>query len=142
MHMDVTRRKAEVAHDRPTSPPPFDPATFARESERMLAVHPVDELPTRPRLETLDPVADSPQDGPMVSEVRLSKPRMPSPASVPTVAIAREDLEWFELDDDARALVESLDGATLDATLARQTDRKRAMKILLLLGSQGVIEFR
>jgi hypothetical protein len=116
---------------------------FARESEKMLAVPPADEPPTKPGLESPDSAGDSPRIDPQVSEVRLAKAPPPAPWSIPTVAIALEDLEWFDLDDEVRALVESLDGTTtLEALLARQPDRGRAMKALLGLAAQGVVEFR
>jgi hypothetical protein len=108
----------------------------------MLAVRQVDEAPTRPGLAGIGVEGDGPRADPLVSEARLAKPRLPAPSSVPALVVPREDLRWLDLADDERLLAEDLDGkSTLEATLARQPDRGRAMRILLGLAAQGVVDF-
>jgi hypothetical protein len=71
--------------DRSTAPPPFDPAEYARESESQLRVDP-DHKPT--------------------TQIR-SLPKLK--ARVRIVA-TDADLEWFEMSDEARALLARVDG--------------------------------
>lgn len=72
-----------------TAPPPFDPEEYARSSESSLRVAP-DRIP---------------------SDVRRTAQFSPPPLNkLVRLAVPLEDLEWFELSDEARALLHRIDG--------------------------------
>ncbi len=75
--------------------PPFDPQDFARESE----------------CTTARPSAGSSSDSPELASSALEVLIPVEDTSVPALAVAREDLDWFELPPGARALLEHIDGA-------------------------------
>jgi hypothetical protein len=91
---------------RTTVRPPFDPEQFARESDSMIGLEgePPSERPTAP------PPPGLPQYAPGAAVQRSHPfPAMGSDA-VPSLAIAREDLEWFELPKLTRDLLAHVDG--------------------------------
>jgi hypothetical protein len=89
--------------DRVTVRPPFDPQEFARQSERA----------------TLPPPANSPSDAPELVSGSMEVVWPVEATSVPRLAVAREDLEWFELPPQARRLLEHVDGVvTVEAISA------------------------
>jgi hypothetical protein len=84
---------ARRANDESTTVrPPFDPAEFARQSE-VLTIPPPPALPGA-NLESGVKEALKPTRG----------------TSVPALAVAEEDLEWFELPGHQHALLELVDG--------------------------------
>jgi len=109
----------------PTVPPPFDPELFARESESKLRV---DAVPPSAR-PTLPPAAG---------------PAAPPPSSIPVLALARDDLEGFEMSATARVLVRHVNGRDSLEVLAVRT----AMSLpevaaeLDTLAREGVITWR
>jgi hypothetical protein len=67
-----------------TAPPPFDPEEFARYSETSIPVPP---------------------------DARRTAPLAPPPLNKRvSLAVPLEDLEWFELSDEAKALLPRIDG--------------------------------
>jgi hypothetical protein len=67
---------------------------------------------------------------------------LPGPSSVPKVAVHGSDLTWFELGDDARALLPLIDGVRTVAQIARDRGiaAREAQLRLADLRSRGVIE--
>jgi hypothetical protein len=67
---------------------------------------------------------------------------LPGPSAVPKVAVHGSDLSWFDLGDDARALLPLIDGVRTVAQIAR--DRGIAAREVQLrladLRARGVIE--
>jgi hypothetical protein len=67
---------------------------------------------------------------------------LPGPSAVPRLVVDPSDLSWFDLGEDARALVPFIDGVRTVADIAR--DRKIAPREAQLrladLRSRGVIE--
>jgi len=85
----------------PTVRPPFDPDSFARESDSRVRIE-VDPPSRRP---TVPPV------------VLLASERA---GEVPSLALGREDLEWFELSAMARSLLRHVNGRdTVDVIASR-----------------------
>jgi len=87
--------------------PPFDPETFARESDSRVAIRDDQSPSARP---TAPPPAGVPQ-----YRAEMASGTMPSlasvgPDAVPQLVIAREDLEWFDLPKVARAVLVHVDG--------------------------------
>jgi hypothetical protein len=96
--MSDQRGKADEAQPT-TVKPPFDPVTFARESDSRVRVEsaPPSARPTAPPPQPLAPAVARGSD-------------------VPVLAISREDLDWFELSSSARNLLRQVNGRdTVDA---------------------------
>ncbi|HEX4445328.1 MAG TPA: hypothetical protein VH044_01275 [Polyangiaceae bacterium] len=89
--------------DRATVRPPFDPQEFARQSERAT-------LPP--------PTTSSPSDAPELVSGSMEVVWPVEGTSIPRLAVAREDLEWFELPPQARRLLEHVDGAATVETIS------------------------
>jgi hypothetical protein len=84
--------------------PPFDPQEFARQSERV----------------TLPPPPKAPSESPELVSGTMEVFWPVEPAHIPTLAVARDDLEWFELPPLCRKLLEHVDGtATIEDISAR-----------------------
>lgn len=99
---------------RTTVRPPFDPEQFARESDSRIRIE-EDPPSTRP---TAPPPPGLPQYAREEGALRSSA-SMGSDV-VPSLAIAREDLAWFELPRLARDLLGHIDGrSTLAVVCAR-----------------------
>jgi len=82
----------------PTLKPGYDLEAFARETD------------SRIRIESL-PLSDRPTAPPPPDAV-------PRASDVPVLAISREDLEWFELSEDARDLLRQVNGRDTVAALS------------------------
>lgn len=98
----MSNRHGKAADDMPTTvKPPFDPVAFARESDSRIRVEsvPASSRPTAP------PPAPT-----QVSVARAS--------DVPVLAIARDDLDWFELTTAARNLLRQVNGRDTVSILA------------------------
>lgn len=150
-----------------TAPPPFDPEDFARQSESMLVASPTHSLlPTVPPNSSYNELREScsahmlaakaitpPSQDAMQSEVRAlsSSPAsldasrvLPSSDSVPRLAVAAEDLEWFGLDSEAIALLAKVNGADSIETIAASctVDMPDAQEIFYELEKAGAVELR
>ena len=85
----------------PTVRPPFDPDSFARESDSRIRV----ESTPPSRRPTVPPA------------LALSQERA---GDVPSLALGREDLEWFEMSPMARSLLRHVNGRdTVDVIASR-----------------------
>lgn len=60
-------------------------------------------------------------------------------ASVPRVAVDADDLEWFELGDDAKKLLALVDGKRTVAEIAASLDATNVVSILTMLEQGGVV---
>ena len=123
--------------DRATALPPFDPVVFARESESAVGARGAGAIPEE------SPTAPRHLSGTREA-VHPRQPQLASPLdSIPVIAVAREDLEWFKLDEAARDVLDCIDGiSTLRETLARAHDVPTAGRALWELAEHGIIEFR
>jgi hypothetical protein len=95
-----------AAEDRATVRPPFDPVTFARESDSQVRVEatPPSSRPTAP------PPPGIPQYSPGQTSGAIPALGSISSGAVPELTVAREDLEWFELTPYVRSLLRYVDG--------------------------------
>jgi hypothetical protein len=94
--------------DRITVRPPFDPQEFAWESERATVSPPPEAL------------ARTESDAPELVSGSMEVVWPVEATAVPQLAVAREDLEWFELPQAARKLLEQLDGQATVGTIAER----------------------
>jgi hypothetical protein len=84
--------------------PPFDPQEFARQSERA----------------TLPPPPKAPSDAPELLSGTMDVLWPVEATTIPELAVARDDLEWFELPPLCRKLLEHVDGsATVETVCTR-----------------------
>jgi hypothetical protein len=112
--------------------PPFDPEEFARDRDskiRIEAAHPTSPPPPTPR------VVPGMTSGTMVAFSSVG------PDVVPLLLIARDDLEWFELQPVARALLRHVDGEATIAAIGQLAGvpLDQAMTILHELSREGVL---
>lgn len=128
------RAAAEKRVDPTTVPPPFDPVEFARESDTHQRL-----LDATERAE-LRPTVPPPPTYP--AEVGASAPRAAIDAgTVPCLAIAREDLEWFGISPTAAGVLRHVDGLATLGTLAEVTGMRMVelARILEELVHEGVV---
>jgi hypothetical protein len=108
----------EAAPEGPTVPatvrPPFDPETFARESDSQVAVRDGQSPSARP---TAPPPPGVPQYRPELASGTMPSLASVGPDAVPQLVIAREDLEWFDLPKAARAVLVHVDGLAAVRTI-------------------------
>jgi hypothetical protein len=124
--------------------PPFDPEAYARESESRLRV--ADVVPPPPRT-PLPPGDDEvPPSSQSATRLTARPPHgdVPSPEAVPYRATAAEDLEWFDLDAEAIALFNRVNGVR---TIARIADsigiaEVLACAVFMRLASEKLVGFR
>jgi hypothetical protein len=94
----------ESGSEHATVRPPFDPQEFARQSERV----------------TLPPPPKAPSEAPELVSGTMEVLWPVEPATIAELAVARDDLEWFELPPLCRKLLEHVDGmATVEAICER-----------------------
>jgi hypothetical protein len=87
--------------------PPFDPEEFARQSERT----------------TVPPPPGLPSYAPGISSGTMDALEPVEGTTVPTLAIAVDDLEWFDLPPLARRMLRHVDGsARLDEICSKTGD--------------------
>ncbi len=104
-----TAANLRATRDETTVRPPFDPVEFARQSE-MSTVPPAGQVPD------LDSVASDP----VVSSETIHEVLFVEADTVPALAVAREDLEWFDLAPAVRAFLGHIDGeAALNEVCSR-----------------------
>jgi hypothetical protein len=104
--MFAATKNEDGSGDTVTARPPFDPVEFARETERA----------------TLPPPPPLPSDAPEVTSGTMEVFWPVEAASVPALAVAREDLEWFELPPLARKVLEFVDGHRTIESIAEVTE--------------------
>jgi len=114
------KERATIA-ERPTEPPPFDPARYAHESETLLVNRPDDRKSTSPPTKQHDKLRDSCDDllAVVAAETASGNPRAeaalatrPTLGRVAKLLVAREDLDWFPLEPPERTLLTVVDGET------------------------------
>ncbi|HEY8092072.1 MAG TPA: hypothetical protein VIF09_29625 [Polyangiaceae bacterium] len=134
-------REAEVG-DGPvaTVRPPFDPEEFARasESEIRIDTQPPSAKPTAP------PPPNMPQYLPgLTSGTMISLGSIASDA-VPSLAVAREDLDWFDLAQPVRELLARVDGHETIATICERCglELDRGMGAIHDLARDGIVTLR
>jgi hypothetical protein len=120
------RRGNAGASEPTTVRPPFDPEVFARESDSK--VH--DALPPSAR--------------PTVPPANPAGTHAASPTDVPTLAVAREDLEWFDLSPSARELLLHINGRdAVDALAERaRSPVTEVLRELARLADEGLVTWR
>ncbi len=96
---EVTARE-----DQATVRPPFDPQEFARQSE----------------MSTVPPPAMVPDLDPVISSETTLEVLFVDGETIPSLAVAREDLEWFDLTPQVREILRHVDG---EATIAVVCER-------------------
>jgi hypothetical protein len=87
---------AAARDDQATVRPPFDPAEFARQSERS----------------TVPPPAQVPDLEPVITGDSTMEVLFLDADTIVVLAVAREDLEWFDLSADIRDLLQQVDGTS------------------------------
>jgi hypothetical protein len=135
------------AHDRPTQQPPFDPEVFARESESQVEAAPVSKRPTVPPLPSYTNLRDSCREflalEPTTSET-AERTKTPTLSAVVDLLASMDDLEWFNLDTRARAIVTLIDGELIVEEILAVThiDIDTGMAILAGMAHDGIVSFR
>jgi len=133
--------------ERITTPPPFDPTTFARQAE---ADNRASQLPTTPAID-LEACRAAMREAPLPtphSGFRIA--RAPSAPSIvsdddsPYLLVSRADLEWFELDDETARVLLNIDGVkTVDELRAATgVSFERLASILTGLATQAIVNVR
>jgi hypothetical protein len=119
---------------RATVVPPFDPQAFARESER-ITVQP----PTAPA--TPHPPSDTPVVTSEVIAIADETFVSLDEATIPRLAVAKEDLEWFDLSAAAHAILDQIDGvASIEEVAARtQIALVDAVDLVTEMTRQGIL---
>jgi hypothetical protein len=126
-----SRRVAAVhegASDAATVRPPFDPQEFARETERI----------------TMPPPARAPSDAPELVSGTMDVFWPVEPTSLIDLAVARDDLEWFELPPLARQLLDHVDGQNTVEVISTRSGVPiaEAMDLLDELAREGIVASR
>ena len=98
-------REGESAGEMVTARPPFDPEEFARQSERA----------------TLPPPPSPPSDGPELVSGTMEVFWPVEATTIPSLAVARDDLEWFDIPPLARQLLEHVDGVATVEGISERT---------------------
>jgi hypothetical protein len=98
---------SEVLPEPSTVRPPFDLEKFARDSDSMIRVEttPPSGKPTAP-----PPAGMLPEYSPGLTSGTMHVLGSIASDSVPVLAVAREDLEWFEIAPYPRSLLRYVDG--------------------------------
>jgi hypothetical protein len=120
--------------------PPFDPEQFARESETKVSVDatPRSDRPTAP------PPPGIPQYAPGEASGTLEIGASLDPSGIPELAIARDDLPWFELAPLARQVLAHVDGQTSIEGICTHAslDIVEGMCLFCDLMREGIVTFR
>jgi hypothetical protein len=95
----------EVGSELATVRPPFDPQEFARQSERV----------------TLPPPPKAPSEAPELVSGTMEVLWPVEPTTIVELAVARDDLEWFELPPLCRRLLEHVDGVETVETICERS---------------------
>src|SRR5580700_10890073 len=90
----------------PTVRPPFDPEEYARESESKIRLEATQA--------TMPPPAAAGLGSGTIAALAVIEPDV-----VPLLVVARDDLDWYELEPNARSLLRHVDGQATIAAIAR-----------------------
>lgn len=127
-----------AAGDKPREPdtvrPPFDPEEFARESDSLIRIEAAPTVAPPPMPEH----ANGGTSGTIAALAAVG------PEVVPLLDVARDDLEWFDLQPVARALLRHVDGHASLATIAESADvpLDEATAVLHELAREGVLTWQ
>jgi hypothetical protein len=133
--------------ERITTPPPFDPAAFARKTEEE---NRMSQLPTTPAIDLeacraamLEAPLPTPHSGFRIARAP-SAPTLVSGDDSPYLLVSRADLEWFELDDETTRVLLRIDGAKTVDELREATGLtfERVATILTVLANQAIVNVR
>jgi hypothetical protein len=118
--------------------PPFDPLEFARDSESMIRIGEADPPSNRP---TAPPPPGLPQYQAGLTSGMMHSLANVGPDTVPSLAMAGEDLAWFELPEPAASLLGHVDGATSIGVLSAHAGvgLDAAMATFHELARQGIV---
>jgi hypothetical protein len=61
---------------------------------------------------------------------------------VPYLTASREDIEWFDLDENARTILAAIDGKSALGEVLLRVTVPDAITILSELGRMGIVQFR
>jgi hypothetical protein len=133
--------------ERITTPPPFDPSAFARQTEEARRIS---QMPTTPAID-LEACRAAMRQAPLPtphSGFRImrapSAPTLVSPGDAPYLLISRADVEWFELDDETTRVLLRVDGVRTvdDLSAATGLTFDRVAVILTGLANQAIVNLR
>jgi hypothetical protein len=115
--------------------PPFDPEEFARESDSMIRIEAARATAPPP---PMSEYANGGTSGTIAAFAAVA------PEIVPLLDVAKDDLEWFDLQPVARALLGHVDGRTSVETIAERTNVPidQAMSVLHELAREGVLTWQ
>ena len=135
-----------------TERPPFDVERYARESEAHIEITPDsrrDTVPPSPEHTNLREscrdlrAAIAPQPGEQpASDASIAT--TPTLGAVVVSLVGRDDSEWFDLDDRARAIVALVDGELIveEILAATHTPIPDGIEIFAQLARLGIVGFR
>jgi len=109
---------ADEAQTISTVRPPFDPLTFARDSESSIRIGETQPPSARP---TAPPPPGMPQYQAGLTSGTMHSLANVGSDTVPSLAVATEDLAWFELPEPAATLLGHVDGAADIGALATRS---------------------
>jgi hypothetical protein len=123
--------------------PPFDPEVFARESESRLRVaHVATHVPVASPMDD----ADAPPTSQSATRLTAAGATadLPADEAVPFVAVSPEELEWFELDADAKAVLGIVNGERSIGHIADALGigPTVASAVLVRLSHENIVGFR
>jgi len=121
--------------------PPFDPLEFARDSESSIRIGETDPASARP---TAPPPPGLPQYQAGLTSGTMHSLANVGSDTVPSLAVAGEDLAWFELPEPAATLLGHVDGAVNIGALCTRAGvtLDAAMVIFHELARQGIVTLR
>ena len=124
----------EKAREPETVRPPFDPEEFARESDSLIRIEAAATMP---------PPAMSDPSGAGTSGTMTAFAAV-GPEVVPLLDVARDDLEWFDLQPVARTLLRHVDGRASVASIAESANvpMSQAMAVLHELAREGILTWQ
>ena len=125
------------AGDKPREPetvrPPFDPEEFARESDSLIRIEAAETVPP--------PAMSTPRGGTSGTMTALAAV---GPELVPSLALSRDDLEWFDLEPVARVLLRYVTGGEPVEAIARNAgvSLEQAVAVLHELAREGILTWQ
>ena len=121
--------------------PPFDPLTFARESESKVRIGETDPPSGRP---TAPPPPGLPQYQAGLTSGTMESLGSVGSDTVPSLAVTHEDLAWFALPEPAATLVVHVDGTANIAALCTRSGvaLDTAMATFHELAREGIVTLR
>ncbi len=141
---------------RATERPPFDLDEYVRDSEARLQIAPPAKLPanapsTQPPppehaslLDSCKQLPVAPSDGDEAGSSTLDPRRVtPTLDAVAVLLLTADDLEWLDLDAEARALIALVDDQLIveEILTLTKTDVVRGIAIFERLAAEGVVAF-